>query len=126
MNVVPRLMPEFARERDRSPRPAWSKCSTKKLPWLAWEESNMVAVVLDKVSGASTTVSGHDIVLSEPSTVRLKLSPNDIGSISRSGNDLVIDVRNGADVRIENFYTGEGSERSDLALEDSSGNAWQG
>ena len=64
----------------------------------------MVAVVLDKVSGEATTVSGNNIVLSDPSTVRLKISPNDIGSISRAGNDLVIDVRNGADVRIENFY----------------------
>ncbi len=64
----------------------------------------MAAVVSDKVSGQTATVSGNNIVLSDPSTVTLQLSPNDIAAMNRSGNDLVIDVRNGQDIRIENFY----------------------
>ena len=86
----------------------------------------MVAVVADKVSGQTITVSGNNIVLSDPSKVTLNLSPKEIVSTVRSGNDLVIGLRNGQHIDIQNFYSGEGDERSELVLKDPAGHVWNG
>lgn len=84
----------------------------------------MVAVVSDKASGQTSTVATNEISISRPSTIRLELSPKDVSGTARSGNDLIINLTNGEQIRIDGFFTGEGNERSELILEDESGNLW--
>lgn len=86
----------------------------------------MVAVVSDKASGQTSTVATNDISITRPSTIKLELSPKDISATSRSGSDLIINLTNGEQIRIDGFFTGEGDERSELILEDESGNLWNG
>ncbi|MGF9564852.1 BapA prefix-like domain-containing protein [Neorhizobium sp. BT27B] len=86
----------------------------------------MVAVVSDKVSGETSTVATNEISITRPSTIKLKLSPKDISATSRSGSDLIINLTNGEQIRIDGFFTGEGDKRSELILEDEFGNLWNG
>ncbi|MDP9835273.1 VCBS repeat-containing protein [Neorhizobium huautlense] len=86
----------------------------------------MVAVISDKASGRTSTVATSDISISRPSIIKLELSPTDISRTVRAGNDLVIDLKNGEQIRIDGFFTGEGEKRSELVLEDESGNVWNG
>lgn len=48
----------------------------------------MVAVVTDKVSGSTRSISGNDILLSAPSVVKLSLNPKAVSEYQRSGDDL--------------------------------------
>lgn len=86
----------------------------------------MVAVVSDKVSGQTSTVTTNEISITRPSTIKLELSPKDISATSRSGSDLIINLTNGEQIRIDGFFTGEGDKRSELILEDEFGNLWNG
>ncbi len=86
----------------------------------------MVASVSDKVSGKTTTMAEDKIVLERPSTVKLSLSPSDIVSTTRSGNDLIIHLKDGHAIDIHGFYNSQGGEQSELLLQDPSGKVWIG
>ncbi len=77
-------------------------------------------------SGATTsTVSGETASLISPSIVKINISPRDVAGLERSGNDLVISLRNGEKITIENYFVldTEG-HRSELVLEDQNGALW--
>ncbi|MGE7368843.1 BapA/Bap/LapF family prefix-like domain-containing protein [Neorhizobium sp. NPDC001467] len=84
----------------------------------------MVAVVVDKVSGQTSTVAGSDIPLSGPSTVRLTLAPTDVASTARSGSDLIINLKSGEQIRIDGFFEQQGEQQSELVFQDEAGNVW--
>ena len=57
-------------------------------------------------SGATTsTVSGETVSLISPSIVKINISPRDVAGLERSGNDLVISLRNGEKITIKNRLT---------------------
>ncbi|MGF9694138.1 BapA prefix-like domain-containing protein [Rhizobium sp. 0TCS1.26] len=85
-----------------------------------------MAVITDKQSGASVRVSDQNIVISRPSTVTLSLEPDDILSMRRSSDDLILQLDDGRTLTLRNFYTGEDGERSELLLQDSAGDVWAG
>lgn len=87
----------------------------------------MIVVVTHKDNGHINTVSGNNIALSEPSIVKLALSPRDVADFQRAGEDLLIHLHNGTTIRIVNFYKNFISNQdNDLVLEDSDGKLWAG
>ena len=79
----------------------------------------MVAVVTNKVSGSSRTITGDNIVLSGPSIVKLSLNPDAIAEYQKVGDDLLIRLHNGETIRIVHFYTHyQNGEDNDLVLQD--------
>ena len=77
-------------------------------------------------SGATTsTVSGETASVISPSIVKLKINPQDVAELERNGNDLVITLKDGEKVTIENYFVvdaeGHGSE---LVFEDQNGALW--
>ncbi|MFV0262383.1 MAG: BapA/Bap/LapF family large adhesin [Kluyvera sp.] len=77
-------------------------------------------------SGATTsTVSGETASVISPSIVKLNINPRDVAGLERNGNDLVITLKDGEKVTIENYFVvdaeGNGSE---LVFEDQNGALW--
>ncbi|HGH3371016.1 TPA: BapA/Bap/LapF family large adhesin [Kluyvera cryocrescens] len=86
----------------------------------------MANISITARSGATTsTVSGESASVISPSIVKLKINPQDIAELDRHGNDLVITLKDGEKITIENYFTvdaeGHGSE---LVLEDQNGALW--
>jgi len=75
--------------------------------------------------GATTSVSGSFINLSGPTIVKLNIDPKEISQLSRTGNDLVITLKNGEKTTIHNYFVvdaqGHGNE---LVFEDEHGALW--
>ncbi len=86
----------------------------------------MANISITARSGATTSiVSGESASVISPSIVKLKINPQDIAELDRHGNDLVITLKDGEKITIENYFTvdaeGHGSE---LVLEDQNGALW--
>ncbi|WP_432700889.1 Ig-like domain-containing protein [Kluyvera cryocrescens] len=86
----------------------------------------MANISITARSGATTsTVSGESASVISPSIVKLNINPQDIAELDRHGNDLVITLKDGEKITIENYFTvdaeGHGSE---LVLEDQNGALW--
>lgn len=75
--------------------------------------------------GATSTVTGESASLVSPSIVKLKINPQDIVALNRTGNDLVITLNTGEKITIENYFVvdaqGHGNE---LVFEDEHGALW--
>ncbi|MEX3021782.1 BapA/Bap/LapF family large adhesin [Kluyvera sp. STS39-E] len=81
--------------------------------------------IIARSGGTTSTVSGESASVVSPSIVKLKINPQDIAELDRSGNDLVITLKDGEKITVENFYAvdaqGNGNE---LVLEDPNGALW--
>lgn len=75
--------------------------------------------------GATSNVVGESASLHSPSIIKLKINPQDIASLDRSGNDLIITLNTGEKITVDNFFVvdaqGHGNE---LVLEDEHGALW--
>ena len=66
----------------------------------------MANISITARSGATTsTVSGESASVISPSIVKLKINPQDIAELDRHGNDLVITLKDGEKITIENYFT---------------------
>ena len=63
----------------------------------------------------------HKVVLKQPSIVQIAISKDDVASISRSGNNAVITLKNGEKIIIEGFYQGEAETVNNLVFQDAEG-----
>jgi hypothetical protein len=61
--------------------------------------------VISKATGAVSQVSTGTINLGAPSIVRLDITRADVAGIERQGQDLVIRLANGEQVRVVDFYS---------------------
>ncbi|ATF48494.1 large repetitive protein [Citrobacter werkmanii] len=80
--------------------------------------------VVSKLTGVSTNVEASEVTLSTPSIVKLSVSREDISQLTRINQDLVVTLRSGDVITIKNFYVANGSDKSQLVLEDSNGALW--
>ena len=66
-----------------------------------------------------------DLVLETSSKVLLDISPEDIASLVRDGDDLIVEMANGQTLKIVGFYTDAGAGPSELYLvHDEGGVVW--
>ena len=76
-------------------------------------------VVINKNSLNKVMVNEKHIVLSEASIVHTKMHREDVAEFSRDGNNLILKLKNGEVIVIENFFVAnENGTASDLVFED--------
>ena len=80
--------------------------------------------VISKLTGVETTMEGSQVVLENPSIIKLNVDRADIARYARSNNDLVITLHSGETITIKNFYVADGQGASQLVLEESDGALW--
>nr|HAE93329.1 hypothetical protein [Hyphomonas atlantica] len=104
------------------------------------------AEIIDKANGSRRNVGeGSEIVLDRPSVIVLKLAPENVARYERRGDDLILILRGGQKIVIQDFFVKhlveadeettnvEASEadpaeegRNELVLEDDNGVVWWG
>ncbi|MCU7225864.1 BapA prefix-like domain-containing protein, partial [Acinetobacter bohemicus] len=75
-------------------------------------------IVIDKDSLNKSTVNATQITLTEASIVHTKMSRDDVDEFIRDGNNLVLKLKNGEVVVIENFFITYDDVASDLVFEE--------
>ncbi len=80
--------------------------------------------VISKATGAVTQMSSDAIDLDAPSIVRLDLSRSAVAGFVREGHDLVIQLADGQQIRIVDFYPVSGDSPNDLVLREADGTQW--
>ncbi|WP_180046016.1 BapA prefix-like domain-containing protein, partial [Acinetobacter sp. YH12117] len=76
-------------------------------------------IVIDKDSLSKSTVNSANITLTEASIVHTKMHRDDVAEFIRDGNNLVLKLKNGEVIVIENFFVQyEDQLTSDLVFED--------
>src|SRR5690606_6640393 len=75
-------------------------------------------------NGVSRIVDGSRIVLEAPSVVELPIGPEQIARFERNGNDLLLILKDGTVLVIENFFVVAAGERNDLVFQDTNGVTW--
>ncbi|MFL1553383.1 Ig-like domain-containing protein, partial [Pseudomonas sp. D47] len=81
-----------------------------------------VITVVNKKTHASSTVSGLHASLTEPSVVELSVdSVKDIASLERQGNALVISMRSGEVITLDDFYLLHKGVKNTLVIQDPQG-----
>ncbi|QCI12532.1 BapA prefix-like domain-containing protein [Pseudomonas putida] len=81
-------------------------------------------VVIDKTTHASTQVTQADLTLRAPSIVRLAIDRDQVASMAREGDALVIKTLDGETIVIRGFFGQAGEPDSELVLQDSDGRYW--
>ncbi|WP_414926531.1 BapA/Bap/LapF family prefix-like domain-containing protein, partial [Pseudomonas zeae] len=81
-----------------------------------------VVTVVNKNTHASSTVSGLHAALAEPSVVQLSVdSIKDIASLQRQGNALLITLRSGEVITVDDFYLLHKGVKNTLVIQDAHG-----
>ncbi|MEG5265568.1 BapA/Bap/LapF family large adhesin [Pseudomonas sp. JDS28PS106] len=82
-------------------------------------------VVADKASSEITAKEWGSFQLTRPGVVQMPVAPSQVASVNRSGQDLVVNLKSGEQVRIGNFFNTEGDIRSDIVFQGDDGALWQ-
>ncbi|WP_248132955.1 BapA prefix-like domain-containing protein, partial [Pseudomonas sp. B329] len=77
--------------------------------------------LIAKSTGQLTDASGNNLLsLVRPCVVKIATSPDDLKSISRNGESLVVRLKSGEVITIDNFFHSVDGVRNDLVLEEPS------
>jgi len=83
-------------------------------------------VVADKASSQLTANRWGDLTLDKPSVVQMPVAPDRVASASRSGQDLVVNLKNGEQIKVANFFNaGPDGVHSDMVFQGDDGALWQ-
>ncbi len=83
-------------------------------------------VVADKATSQISNLQGNSFQLSGPGVVQMPVSPSQVASVSRSGQDLTINLRSGERIHIGNFFTPDADgNQSDIVFTGDDGVMWQ-
>ncbi|WP_062382259.1 BapA/Bap/LapF family large adhesin [Pseudomonas abietaniphila] len=83
-------------------------------------------VVADKTTSQLTANAWGDLALNNPSVVQMPVAPGQVASASRSGQDLVVNLKNGEHIKVANFFnTGPDGVQSDMVFQGDDGALWQ-
>ncbi|MDR0458241.1 MAG: Ig-like domain-containing protein, partial [Burkholderiaceae bacterium] len=77
--------------------------------------------VIDKASKATTTVTGQEVTLTNPSVVELPVQHGDIKSMARKGGDLLVTTADGQTTVIHGYFADGQSAASSLVAQDDNG-----
>ena len=61
-------------------------------------------VVADKQSTQLTQNAWGDVTLQNPSLVQMPVSPNQVATVTRKGQDLIVTLKSGEQVTVGNFF----------------------
>lgn len=83
-------------------------------------------VVADKATSQISNLQGNSVQLSGPGVVQMPVSPSQVASVSRSGQDLTINLKSGERIHIGNFFTADAEgNQSDIVFTGDDGVMWQ-
>jgi len=83
-------------------------------------------VVADKATAQVTAQQFGDVSLPNPAVVQIPVPPDQVASVTRSGDDAVLNLKNGEHVRVSNFFKANAEGvRSDMVFQDENGTLWQ-
>jgi hypothetical protein len=85
-----------------------------------------VIKLIDKHTGQALSAVGNEITLQRAEVVVITAGPADIGSINRLGNALVVKLKSGEVITVNDFFVVTDGVKSDLVLSDGSaqGDLW--
>ncbi|MCU1715767.1 Ig-like domain-containing protein, partial [Pseudomonas sp. 5P_3.1_Bac2] len=76
-----------------------------------------VIKLIDKHTGQSQSAVGNEITLQRSEVVMISAGPADIGSINRVGNALVVKLKSGEVITVNDFFVVNDGVKSDLVLD---------
>ena len=83
-------------------------------------------VVADKATSQITANAWGDLQLTGPGVVEMPIAPAQVASVSRNGQDLIINLKSGERVNIGNFFaTSADGVQSDIVFSGEDGTLWQ-
>ncbi|RZI70646.1 MAG: BapA prefix-like domain-containing protein, partial [Pseudomonas sp.] len=83
-------------------------------------------VVANKATSELTANTWGDLSLNSPSVVQMPVPPSQVASVSRNGQDLVVNLKNGEQVKVANFFsTAPEGPTSDMVFQGEDGTLWQ-
>ena len=83
-------------------------------------------VVADKTTSQLTAKTWGDIALENPAVVQMPIAPSQVASISRDGQDLVVNLKNGEHIKVAGFFnTTPDGVTSDMIFQGDDGTLWQ-
>ncbi|MEN4750874.1 BapA/Bap/LapF family large adhesin [Pseudomonas sp. Ps21-P2] len=83
-------------------------------------------VVANKATSELTANTWGDLSLNSPSVVQMPVPPSQVASVSRNGQDLVVNLKNGEHIKVANFFnTAPDGPNSDMVFQGEDGTLWQ-
>jgi hypothetical protein len=83
-------------------------------------------VVAAKSAESTTEIAWGNIKLMDTSLVKLPVRPEDVATVSRSGNNLIVTLKSGEQITIGDFFVVDATgAQSELVLEGDNGMLWQ-
>src|SRR6195952_346013 len=83
-------------------------------------------VVADKTTSQIDAHAWGDLQLKQPAVVQMPVAPSQVASVSRNGQDLVVNLKNGEHVKVANFFnTSPDGAVSDMVFQSEDGTLWQ-
>ncbi len=83
-------------------------------------------VVADKATSQLTAKAWGNLALGTPAVVQMPVSPSQVASVSRTGQDLVVNLKNGEQIKVVNFFNaGPDGLTSDMVFQGDDGVLWQ-
>ncbi|MFD1960899.1 BapA prefix-like domain-containing protein [Novosphingobium panipatense] len=85
----------------------------------------MAVEIFDKATRATRTVSEDSVVIDGASVIKVYANRADLSALERQGNDLLIRLRSGEEIRVVNFYgDSTAGNVSEVVLQDTDGELW--
>ncbi|RAU44535.1 BapA prefix-like domain-containing protein, partial [Pseudomonas sp. RIT409] len=83
-------------------------------------------VVADKVTSQIDARAWGNLQLKDPAVVQMPVAPNQVASVTRNGQDLIVHLKNGEQIQVAHFFnTGPDGLASDMVFQDEDGALWQ-
>ena len=83
-------------------------------------------VVADKATSELTANTWGDLSLNSPSVVQMPVPPSQVASVTRNGQDLVVNLKNGEQIKVANFFNAAPDvANSDMVFQGEDGTLWQ-
>ena len=83
-------------------------------------------VVANKATSELTAKTWGNLSLDTPSVVQMPVPPSQVASVSRNGQDLVVNLKNGEQIKVANFFNAApDGVNSDMVFQGEDGTLWQ-
>ncbi|HWH87643.1 MAG TPA: Ig-like domain-containing protein [Pseudomonas sp.] len=83
-------------------------------------------VIADKANSQLTAQNWGNVQLTQPSVVQIPVRPDQLASTSRSGQDLIVNLKSGEQIKISNFFvTSPEGVPNDIVFQGDDATLWQ-
>ncbi|PWB37101.1 hypothetical protein DCO47_05690 [Pseudomonas sp. NDM] len=83
-------------------------------------------VIADKANSQLTAQNWGNVQLSQPSVIQMPVRPDQLASTSRSGQDLIVNLKSGEQIKISNFFvTSPDGVPNDIVFQGDDATLWQ-